>query len=201
MNITEFNSDNDRIIDTFRKKIQLLQFLSERDGVLSPVTTTTYHAALEFIDYLKTIKPDREYSVELWDTFEKNYQKLFSNEVDMIIVPNAYHEITRTYWDPEVCHLAWTPNYGIAAPENYEKLQREKRVVRVACCKPIFCFIDKFFDTITNGHKKIEVVEVYSTSEAVDKVLEEKADMAVTNEASIIGKKLKFRLMSRFRVF
>lgn len=173
---------------------ELLKFVKNTPltiGVLGPRGTTTYEANKHFLKYLK-LKNIDNVNYHLENNFELLFEKIKSKQVDMVLIPNPYENVTKFYWDEELVLLFYfhllTPNYCIVGKDN--RMKKEK--VKIASGPAVDSLIPKLLaDSKINLN--YEIIKTNSTSESLLSVRSNKTDLAVTNESSmnIYGKGLR----------
>lgn len=159
-------------------------------GSLGPEGTTTYEATKYLKDYISKIAPEAKSNIMLRNTFDKIYEDLKNGTIDLAIVPNPYEDVTKYYWDEET-HLLFffelqTPLYGLACKDK-NILQKSK--LTVATGPAVNSLFTKLF---TEDNIEYEYYNVNSTTEAAMAVNNGKADLAITNETSIMNSDLFF---------
>ena len=150
---------------------------------MGPKTTSSYHAATMFVDTIKHLVIGSSFEIVTFDNFDQVYQCLTENDAEYAIIPNAYEDVTKYYWNRSLklngyfrCH---TPGYVIAAQEASVSLG----CPRVASCPAVYQLID---DAVQAGtFQDYQLVSANSTDHAARLVLEGSADLAVTNTNSV----------------
>jgi bacilysin biosynthesis protein BacA len=189
-----------RILECFRSQLDRLKsYLCDKKtltiGTLGPVGTTSYFATTYFIEYIKEICSDIKIDIKLWDNFDLVYEAVLAEEVNLIVIPNAYEKITEMYWEPALKNsfsfLLETPAYGLVTKRD-EKNRIIKDKIRIASCRPVVCLIDKLISGVLDSKEGYELILANSTTKAAEMVINGMAEYAVTNETSIENKELEF---------
>lgn len=194
------NECNDKYLEKFlNKRTELMEYIKGKDqisiGTLGPEGTTSYSALVDFQSYLRNLNDTINQSIRLWNNFDLVHKNLLDHNVDMIIIPNTYSNITEMYWEQEIrviySFFLDTPPYGLVGPKD-KPIEAKKGFIKIACCKPVFCLKDSVIDNLPLQNGACKLIEAYSTVESVEFVKDGKADYAITSATSIEGTDLKF---------
>jgi ABC-type amino acid transport substrate-binding protein len=131
----------------------------------------------------------RSADVELHPSFEGAADAVRAGDADAVVVANAYSRINDVYMDPELrlsCAFVMpTPDYGIAARPGAPVPLATRLTTHPAPRRLIA-------ELLPPGFVVRETLDVASTSEAARMVAEGEADLALTNEPSIVHHHLRF---------
>jgi prephenate dehydratase len=173
-----------------------LGWLQERTSAvfltLGPEETSSYVASRYLTEYVRQSGIVTGTSIRTFDHFAQVYDRFKQGYGDLIVVPNAYEDITKMYWDEglEIIFSFYypTPLYGLAVRD---EAYRSKPRLTIASCPAVFSLIDKL-----GGHlimdQAWDIRTVASTTMAAEAVHEGRADVAVTNETSLQRFQLRF---------
>jgi len=177
-------------LNNFSKFLSISKHLNI--GSLGPVGTTTYEATKYLTQYIDSLNYEITYDVILFNTFDKIFENLKNEKLDMVIIPNPYENITRFYWDEKI-HFIFSfdllsPKYGIAALT--KEVSESNKKLKIASGPAIDSLFDKLYKF--PNKENISFYNVNSTKEAVLSVEDGEADLAITNNTSIKGTNLSF---------
>ena len=68
-------------------------------GTLGPEATSSNQALVYFIETLSE-QMHFNYQKNLYDTFEDCYSEILAGRIDLALVPSAYEDITKFFWNP-----------------------------------------------------------------------------------------------------
>ena len=169
-----------------RQYLEILKYASLNDkfiiGTLGPSGTSSYEALQYFLDYLNHDEKI-QYDCKLYDTFDEVLDALLSQQIIFALVPSAYCDITKYFWNPKLKNVMNfihpTPKYGIASKIDYTP--ETSHAVKISTCKAVECFIDMFFQD-----ENIKIIKVIkpSTTKSLEALLAGEVELAVTNETS-----------------
>lgn len=156
-----------------------------RIGTLGPNGTSSERAAKYIIYSLQQMNPNCKYIIELRNDFKDVFKALSNKEIDYALVPAAYEKISEYFWYPyfqnSLTFIYSTPNYGIVSKSKLNHLDKKK--IYLATCPAA----EKIFNYLMDDMKReyeIEVVTTRSTVEAILSVINNQADIGITNETS-----------------
>lgn len=183
------NNEYYKLIRPFQDQID--QFLVDniemsqiQIGTLGPLGTSSEAAVNYFISHIRNAE-EKSYQVCLYNNFQMVFDKLQKEEIDYALVPSAYSGITDFFWNPDFLNVLtfnyMTPPYGIVSLKGADPFKKD--TVILAACDAV-----KNIKTYLLGEidikGKIERVTTNSTAEAALFVLEEIADISITNMSS-----------------
>lgn len=189
---------NDEIfMEQIKMKDKFFQLLRNKQSVsmitLGPRETSSFKSTEYLIDYLKRNGVKTNIVIDAYDDFDSAYISYKENNSEFLVVPNAYEKITNMYWDPELevafSYFYSTPIYGLAIQKGTD-LNFTSNII-VATCNPVFSLINVLGSKLLKG-KKVSVLTTKSTTEAAQMVHLNKADIAITNQTSLIKYGLEF---------
>lgn len=173
--------------NTMSKELEKLIGLSEeiKIGSLGPEGTTTYEATKYFINYIMSKGIDTKIQVCFWNNFSDIHKALVDGEVDLIVIPNPFENITQIYWDKKVDlafgYVLESPKYGLAVKD--ENVLQKKHL-KIATGPAVNHLIFELGSDILKEHT-YELYRVNSTTEAAMAVFNGEADIAMTNQTSV----------------
>lgn len=154
-------------------------------GTLGPNGTSSEQALKYLVSNLANYDPNIRYEITLMNTFAKVYQALDAGLIRYALVPAAYERITDFFWNDHFVNnlnfILPTPEYGMVCKKGYQPVRNRK--VKVACCPAV----ENIIEYLSDGELKesqIERVTTNSTTEAVISLINNDADLAVTNRTS-----------------
>lgn len=165
------------------------QELSENDviriGTLGPKGTSSEQALKYLLTVVKKYNHQIKFDKMLINNFTDVYKKLEKGLIDYALVPTAYERITDFFWNNHFINnlnfIFPTPEYGMVCKNNYKPVNNRK--VKIACCPAVENIIGYLSDGKL-GEEQIERVRTNSTTEAVLCLINNDADLAVTNKTS-----------------
>lgn len=177
--------------DSEKKSIESLidQIINNRISfiTLGPTGTSSHATLLALSEEIKRLRPDTDIEISLKNTFDEVYRiMLVEDSESFALVPAAYERVTEFFWNSEfenIYNFSYhTPPYGLAVKKEFKKTNKESLVV--ASCPAVA----KLFDTLKKdsdiNDNPITYIKTSSTTEAALAVMNQKADVAVTNETS-----------------
>lgn len=193
------NADMDIICKNCKKQKEKLFTLLEvattptTIATLGPIGTTSYNAALYFRDYVQVTSKDVHVNIDLYENFDLVFKALLDEKTQLILMPNAYNKMTEFYWNKNlevICSfLLNTPSYGIASHNDFKG---KKDKITLATCKAVEHIIPELWNSTLFKDKEYEIVEAYSTKSAMQLLVDQKVDLALTNSSSLKKSNLKF---------
>lgn len=158
-------------------------------GTLGPEGTSSHFA----LDYLlgNEVFKNKNVEIKLWDDFEIVNTNLLNGEIDLMLVPNAYENITKMYWNIDLKNVLsfvlQTPGYGLAISNDVDSC---KSNIKIGVCNPVKCLVDGYCKQL--GIEEYDVISAKSTMDAARMCSESLVDYAVTNATSVSRMNLKF---------
>lgn len=150
-------------------------------GTLGPRGTTSEMTSFSLIAALNQSGVSNVQTI-LYSNFSLVTQALLNDEVDVILIPNAYDRISDIYWDPrmkiDVYFKHETPKYGLYARDSDIDVHRHMILCAMSACTTIIEHLQQS-DAIF-ADKQVQITS--STEEAAKLVAEGMADIAITNE-------------------
>jgi len=152
---------------------------------LGPEGTSSDQAAKYLVKQLYKWSSNCDYNIILLNTFQGVFKYLVENKKGYVLIPNAYENINEFYWNPNFSNvlnfLFSTPKYGLIKKIQNDCMGRQK--LKIASC-PAVQGIYKYLLQDLLTEKDIEIIKTDSTVETVQYILEDKADIGITNESA-----------------
>ena len=169
---------------------QYYSFLNEIDKLekiqictLGPQGTSSNYAAKYLISNLD--KNNNRSEIILKEDFHMIYNELHKKKVNYALIPAAYENITDFFWNKEFENIfnfiLETPNYGLVCKKSSNFRKKEK--IKVSTVPAVQNLIGFFAEELLS-EKKLKQINTNSTTEAVIFLLENKVDIALTNQTS-----------------
>lgn len=154
-------------------------------GTLGPNGTSSEQALKYLISNISNYNYKIEFEKHLMNTFKNVYESLNDGLINYALIPTAYERITDFFWNNNFINnlnfIFPTPEYGIVCKNNYRPIKNRK--TRIACCPAV----ENIIAYLSNGElqdDQIERVKTNSTTEAVICLINDGADLAITNKTS-----------------
>lgn len=169
--VADFTARWERLAERWARDGRLL-------GTLGPSGTSSDLAA-------RVLAEQYGVRVRLFASFDAVLDALLDRAVDAVLVPSAYHEITRFHWHPGLKLLTFfaqaTPDYGIAVRD--AEGQRPG-ALRLASMWEVRFIVDELALPGLDS-ERIEWVDAGSTQHAAQLLAAGDADAAVTNAPGV----------------
>lgn len=153
-------------------------------GTLGPHGTSSHRAINFILPYFKNENMECDCSIKLQNNFNGVFHDLDKEHIDYALVPTAYERVTDFFWYDKfqnVLNFIYeTPPYGLVCRGDFDH-ENPPETVRIATCRAVENMLDYFY---FSPYRNCEVVEVSSTTQAVMALLENKADVCITNQTS-----------------
>ncbi len=155
-------------------------------GTLGPNGTSSEQALKYLISNIPNYSHKIEFEKHLMNNFRNVYESLNEGLINYALIPTAYERITDFFWNNNFINnlnfIFPTPEYGIACKNNYRPIRNRK--IRIACCPAV----ENIIAYLSNGElqdDQIERIKTNSTTEAVICLINDDADLAITNKTSL----------------
>lgn len=163
-------------------------------GTLGPSGTSSEEALNYVIDQLKQQKINT--LVKLFDDFTLLREALQTNQVDLALVPHAYHKINDFYMEPDLdlglIFTYPTPVYGLAQRKDAEFDKSESLNECTIVTHPAPLPLLSRLLTTNQNQQDVKVELANSTSAAALQVQQGLAQLAITNEKACKSHDLEF---------
>ncbi|MGB8455819.1 MAG: hypothetical protein WCD89_26325 [Anaerocolumna sp.] len=154
-------------------------------GTLGPNGTSSEQALKYLISIITNYNHKIELEKHLMNNFKNVYESLNNGLINYALIPTAYERITDFFWNNNFINnlnfIFPTPEYGIVCKNNYKPIKNRK--TKVACCPAV----ENIIEYLSNGELQdgqIERFKTNSTTEAVICLINDDADLAITNKTS-----------------
>jgi hypothetical protein len=154
-------------------------------GTLGPNGTSSEQALIYLISTALSYDKRIKFEKHLMNSFTKVYDSLDKGLIKYALIPSAYERITDFFWNNNFTNnlnfIFPTPEYGLVCKNDYKPVTNRK--IKVACCPAVENIIEYLSGGELQNHL-IERVRTNSTTEAVICLINDEADLAITNRTS-----------------
>jgi prephenate decarboxylase len=159
-------------------------------GTLGPSGTSSDYASSYIVKQLESEQLTGE--IQLFDSFPDVKEALLQDQVDLALVPHAYHLINEFYMEPSFdlgfIFIYPTPVYGLAKKKNTEVVFKGARLVTHPAPLPLLSRLLPESQDLS----EIQVDLSPSTSNAAIQVQQGLATLAITNKNAVDAYDLEF---------
>lgn len=153
-------------------------------GTLGPDGTSSVQAVKYMIENLQVIEQCK-FNIKLQKDFLEIFAQLENFQIDYALIPVAYEKVTNFFWHSDFSNILNfvfpTPFYGIVSKSTVD--YRRLKTIRIATCPAVERLYQFFLEELALDIQ-VEIVTTRSTTEAILFLLENKADLAITNQTS-----------------